>query len=158
MSDSANFYMLVVGGAVLLAVIVFVTLLYEKKRTAGLFFWERLGLYDRGAQATAMVLQRMEVSSSVSGTIVFHLDDIVLEVRGEGAPPFRASVRYELPSSKHSDVREGETVPVRFDPKRPSRLIIDWRTMAASRLIASESQHAAEERRRAELLDPKKRG
>jgi hypothetical protein len=115
----------------------------EKKLQNDLFVWHRLALYKRGSTGVGTILDRVEVRFIDGGTrrLGARLVDLVVDVRVDGAPTRRISMRYALDSMQHDRTAPGAVVPIRFDPELPSRVMIDWRALErASDVAASDGR------------------
>src|ERR1700691_4323595 len=144
--------LLYVAGAIGLALAVYVWVAFDRRRYKGVSMFQRYAIEKRGHIAEATVLDAAEVSSYVTGAnerIVYYLGDLVLEVRREGHPPYRAPCRQQFIDSQW-DMLAGQVVPVRIDPANPQRVYVDIAAHVAAidaRGQADREQHA---RRQAE--------
>ena len=103
----------------------------ERSFRNGLFFWQRLSLYKRGARATGKVLKTVRVAGIASGTptdMEVDLTDIVVAVTTEDGASWEATLRYTLdPITQKLGV--GKSIPLRYDPAHRPSIIIDWRAL-----------------------------
>jgi hypothetical protein len=108
----------------------------ERRGQGGLFFWERKRLYDMGRQAKGEVLEQHAHSAGERGRLNMrvHLVDHVIEFTPEGGAPMRIRITYELADGAMTErTGVGRAVPLRYDPARPERAMIDWEQLTGRR-------------------------
>jgi hypothetical protein len=82
-------------------------------------------LRAEGLAGTATVLGAGSADLEHRGNPLLWLD---LVVHAEGRPDYRTRVREYVPAAALQRLLDGEQIPVRIDPERPSRVVILWPT------------------------------
>jgi hypothetical protein len=142
-----------------LALIGYLILRGDRIDQGGLYFWQRRWLFANGAHASGLVLDHAEHSPGWSGRFRSHTVDLVIEFSPEGARPVRIPLSYRLIDGATSNCTEaGETVPIRYDPRQPTRAAIDWPSIGGGTpRDRSDEQRDADRARQAALLRGDKR-
>ena len=151
-------YMVLGVAAALAIVIQLFVMRVDRKRFRGIPASRRRAVMGRGSVAEATVLDRNEVGLRSSGQhslILFHLADLVLEVRPHGGASYRAPCRQEFVGSQWMDLKEGTVVPVRIDPSDPQLVYVDVDARAHADEAARRSDRDAHAKRQTELLGRK---
>ena len=76
-----------------------------------------------GLEGTATVLGAGPADLEHRGSPMLWLD---LVVHVEGRPDYRTRIREFVPRDQVERLLSGEPFPVRLDPERPSRVVIEW--------------------------------
>src|SRR5438552_422462 len=119
---------LVIVGALglLLGSIFFLVYVVDKRSNGGLSSFQRRAILKRGLTARATVLDAVSLSTSMAGRVLLHKAQVVLEVRGVAAEPYRAQYRGIVTSAEWIGVRPNIELPVRVDPADRTRVLFDW--------------------------------
>lgn len=120
-------------------------------------FGEERRVVRIGEPAEATVIDRVEVevafegSSKVGRRPIYH-GSLVLEVRREGHPAYRAPCKQWFGSAAWALLLRGEIVPVRVDRDDPQRVFVDTDAALRAREAAQEAARARQLERQKELL------
>ncbi len=127
--------MLELAAVLVLVVLVGVYLAWqEKTENGGVWFWQRTGLLANGAQTTGLVLDQAAHSPSMARRTRVHLVDLVIELTPSGREKMRVRLRYRLADGEMTRrVDKGRTVPLRYDPRDPARVLVDWDAITGHR-------------------------
>ena len=117
----------------------------------------QLRVLKHGTVGEATVLDRNElktttVGGSHTGRRTQYLGSLVLEVRREGQPAYRAQCQQWFDSSSWSHVAEGARTAVRIDRNDPQRVFVDTEAKLRELLAARDTERERHARRQAELL------
>ena len=148
----------VVAGVAVLGIAILVYVYIDRKRFKGISMFQRHAITTRGVVGEATILDRVEVSVKViggSGRILFHLGDLVLDVRTGDQPLYRAPCRQEFIASQWMDMRTGAVVPVRIDPEDPQKVLVDTDARVRADADAERGDREEHARRQSELLGRK---
>ncbi len=135
-------------------------LLWNRFIFGGLWLWQQSALYRDGLVGTALVLQKIDRGFSMTvhgsgGPTSYKMYECVLEVTLPDRAPYRTTMTRRLQIS-NSEMQEGQTVPVRVDPRDDKRVLLDEKaTDRVWKAAKANAAAAAEERKRA-LLDEKR--
>jgi hypothetical protein len=88
----------------------------------------------------------------MTGRILWHLGDLVLEVRAGGRPAYRAPCRQSFTSANWMDLRGGAVVPVRVDRQDANVVLVDQKARDAAWNQSQQSDREAHKARQAALL------
>jgi hypothetical protein len=155
--DVVPYVVLGVAAGLAIVIPVFVVRL-DRKRFKGIPASRRRAVMKRGGTAEATVLDRNEVGVRSVGqhsSILYHLADLVLEVRPPGAASYRAPCRQEFIGSQWMDLQEGTIVPVRIDAADPQLVYVDIDARVRAEKTAREADREAHTKRQHELLSRK---
>jgi hypothetical protein len=120
-------------------------------------FGEERRVVRIGEPAEATVIDRVEVevafegSSKVGRRPIYH-GSLVLEVRREGHPAYRAPCKQWFGGAAWALVMRGEVVPVRVDRGDPQRVFVDTDAALRAREAAQEAARVRQLERQQELL------
>jgi hypothetical protein len=121
-----------------------------KQKSQGFSSAEVRRLQAQGQRASAVVLSSF---TSFSNTVGMHYREIVVEVRPQGGPAFRAPVRFLCREHEAGQPSQGDTVPVLFDPRQPQRVFVDRGPLRREQELGGAEWQAQKERRHRELLN-----
>jgi hypothetical protein len=142
--------------------VVFAALLLVGMLVHGFVQWrarygEERRVMKTGEPAEATVIDRVEVelafegSSKVGRRPVYH-GSLVLEVRREGQPTYRAPCKQWFGSAAWHAVSRDATVPVRIDRDDPQRVFVDTEATLRAEATAREAARLRQLERQKQLL------
>jgi len=148
--------------SVVISLIVAFLVWSDRSENGGAYFWQRSWLFANGAQASGIVLDHAEHSPSMARRTPVHLVDLVVEFTPEGGAPMRVPLRYRLADGAMSRrVEKGETLPLRYDPRRPTFVLLDepklWGTGAQPGKEPDREQREQDRKRQEALLRGEKK-
>ena len=117
----------------------------------------QLRVLRRGDVGEATVLDRNELETTTTGGShtgrrILYRGSLVLEVRREGQPPYKAQCKQWFESSSWSFVHENAVVPVRIDRENPQRVFVDTEAKLKQLSDAHEAERARHAKRQDELM------